>query len=45
MKLALAQAFAGILIAVLTEYNEVGAIAVVKSAIDVFLRIDTSKEI
>lgn len=45
VKLALAQAIAGILVAVLTEYNEVGAIAVVKSAMDVFLRMETTESI
>ena len=45
VKLALAQAVAGILVAVLTEYNEVGAIAVVKSAMDVFLRMETTESI
>ena len=43
--MALAQALAGVLIVILTEMNEVGYVALVKSAMDIVLRLDTQKPV
>lgn len=44
-QIALIQAISGVLIAVLTEMDLVGYVAIVKSVADILLRLDTSEPI
>jgi hypothetical protein len=45
VQMALVQAISGILVAVLTEMDAVGYVAIVKSVADILLRLDTKDAI